>query len=184
MASFRKRDAIVIRMSIAGDKEAERALQRMKLGSARRVMNKIMRDAAKKQLKPAIDAQIAKVSPGVYGSGALKTKPTKVRRFGKIGIRVETPSHNELNIPSGSPYYPFIIERGGTFVSRGRTITIEPRRFMERARDQRSAAIKAYMQRVARRFIDQEVNRLAQKGRSAFRTGKQIASLRIAGLLS
>jgi len=158
-----KHAILSVDLEILGASEARRRMKKLRIGAARNVVNKSLRQAAKRIMKPAIDANISTVSPGQFGTGRLKQLKTRIRRYGKIGIRIQTPTREKLGIKPDEAYYPAILEVG--LAEKG----IEPKRMLRRARDQKSASVKTFLRRVMGKFIDAEVKKLAAKGKPAFR---------------
>lgn len=161
----RRRGGFTVDMKVLGVPQYQKKINSLKLSVARRIVNKGLRQAAKRILQPAVDANVAMVSPGEGGSGKLKSFGTKVRRIlrRKTGVQVQLPTRDDLNIPPDHPYYPAFLEFGNV------KLGITAKRMLRRARNEREKRIIVFLRRSYGRLIRAEVRKLAQKGKSAFR---------------
>jgi hypothetical protein len=181
--------AIKFRTDQAGGKAINRRLNLLKINIARKIVNKALKQAAKRFIQPAVNAGIATVSPGKtierkvgHQPGLLKSKGTKVvkrsRKSTDMGYLVVTPSRTDLNIQGDKPpYYPLLLEYGWKGV--------DGKHFMRRARDQGARRAKTFLRRTILKFIEAEVDAMVRKGKGAklFRSDRQIASFKKRGVI-
>jgi hypothetical protein len=175
----RRRAGVVLDFNFRGVKGVREKLIKFRLTTGRQVLRKAIKKAADQVLKPAIDAGIATVSPGIYGSGRMKQMGTKVVRTNKkpssVQHRVQTASRTDLNIQGDKKaYYPAIIEVGGKASGSFPPKIIAPHRFMRRARDQSARRVKSNMRRSIPKLMDDAIRKLAKKGKTPFRPERQI----------
>lgn len=109
---------------------ANEALFRQLNQFAPALAKKIMRKAARKAAKPLLDAarSFAPVETGALRKG-IKIRSVKRKRSSQIiGVKVQTPTREQLGIPEdASHYYPAVLEYG--------TSEIPARSYMRNARD-------------------------------------------------
>lgn len=154
------RSAKGVDISVIGVPALQRKLKRLRITAQKKIVRQALRTAAKTVVKPVADANIAAVSPGQAGTGALRRYGTRVRaqkarrRSGSFGVEVQTPTREQLNIDPGHAYYPAILEFGDS--ERG----IEPKRMLRKAAEEaRSAAILRIAQEI-RRGIEAAASRI------------------------
>ena len=186
-------------VTIQGIGDIQKSLNTIKLTIARKIANKAIKESAERLMRPAINAGIATVSPGQFGSGLLKQKSTKVVKISKKaknnGYRVITPSRTDLNIQGDDAYYPLLLEVGGRRAGWFPFKIVEGRHFMRNARDQQSSRVRTFLRRTFLKFMDEEVMRIGRlnarsvlgittaKIRTPFRSAKQQASFKKRGLI-
>ncbi len=193
----RRKAGLLVNLDIQGVKEINKRLNRLKLRLAREVVNRALAQGAKRVMQPAINAGIATVTPGLFGTGLLKDRGTDVVKTSKkkahMGFQVKTPSRTDLNIQGNQAYYPAILEVGGKTTGFRGPVNIEGRHFMRNARDQKANRLKKFLRRTILKFIDEEVlfqskkdTVRAAKGKKplgAFRSARQLASFKKRGLI-
>jgi len=163
MGRHRRRAPLSVDLSILGVPGLQSRINSLTLTVGKTIVKKAMRLVAKKNLQPAINANIGQVSPGQFGTGRLKQLRTKIRVVkskGGVGVRISTPTREKLGIQGEAPYYPAILEVG--LSKRG----IEPQNMLKRARDQKSAVVKQNLGKEIGNQIDAAVKKL---GKKAFR---------------
>jgi head-tail adaptor len=174
-----RRAGKIIDLQILGVKEVRNNLKKLKLSVGRKVVNRALAQATARILKPAIDANIATVSPGKKGTGLLQDRETEVHKISRkpshIGYHVRTASRAELNIQGDEPYYPALLEVGGN--------GLEGKHMLKRARDQKSGAVQTFLRRSIPRILDDEVKRIHAAGRTSLRSARQLSSFRKRGLI-
>ncbi len=182
----RRKAGILVNLDIQGGKEINKRLNKLKLRLARQVVTRALAQGAKRIMQPAINAGIATVSPGRFGSGRLKTLNTEVIKVGKpktMLVQIKTPSRTDLDIQGDHAYYPAILEVGGKTSGFRGISYVEGRHFMRNARDQKAGRLKTFLRRTILKFIDEEVQFQARKGRTASRSPRQLASFKKRGLI-
>ena len=182
----RRKGGLHFNFDIGGKKQLIKNLNRLKLNYARNVVRNALEQGAKRIIKPAIDANIATVSPGRFGTGKLKTLGTEVHRTGRkaatkksdpksVSWRVSTPSRAALGIKARRgekepAYYPAILEVGGKASGFFPVHYIEGQHMLKRARDQKNARFRIFLRRTIKKFTDAEIKRIW--GKSAKKDGK------------
>ena len=187
----RKAGLLAPQLDIQGGKEINKRLNKLKLRLGRQVVDRALAQGSKRIMQPAINAGIATISPGRFGSGRLKYLNTEVIKFGKkekgkaptSRFMILTPSRTDLDIQGDHAYYPAILEVGGKTSGFRGISYVEGRHFMRNARDQKAGRLKTFLRRTILKFIDEEVLFQARKGRSANRSPRQLASFKKRGLI-
>ena len=104
-----------------------RELARQLEGLPDNLRNKALRQGLRDTMKPVLDdarANAREFSPRL--ARTIKLRALRLKRRGSVGVKVETGTREELNIPPTDRYYwPAALELGTRF--------IEPRAYMRRA---------------------------------------------------
>ena len=200
----RRKAGVPIQLDVGGVKTVLKNLTRLKLNVGRRVVNQALGQATKRIIQPAVDANIASVSPGRFGTGRLKTLGTEVKRVGKklksgrvsstsVRWMVITPSRTDLNIQSDRGYSPAILEVGGKVSGFAPVRVLEGQHMLKRARDQKAPRFRTFVRRTIKKFMDAEIKRIAgrnvkriaagKKPISPFRSFRQRTSFKRRGIL-
>jgi len=204
----KRRAGFTVGLDIGGTKLVQKRLKRLKLHVARRVVNRANEQAAERILKPAINANLADVSPGRHRTrpksrgqaspGRLKTlgaetEKVKPKKATSMYWQVRTPSRAALKLQSKDAYYPHLLEVGSKTSGFRRPVYIEGKHMLKRARDQKSARIRVFLRRTINKFMEDEIKKMgkrninrAAKGKkplSAFRPFRQRASFKKRGIL-
>lgn len=162
---FRKRQPLGVNIELIGVPGLQKKLLQLTLTVQKQITDKALKVAAKKHLKPAIDANLARVSPGDFGTGRLKTLRSninrrKIKSKRSVHRRVYTPSREKLGLQGEQAYYPFLLEKGSS--ARG----MEPQNMLKQAGIQKSGITKSTIAKELIKGIDAKVRKL---GRKAFR---------------
>ena len=164
----RRKAGLHFALNIGGKKQVIKNLNRLKLVYARNVVRNALEQAARRIREPAINANIATVSPGRFGTGKLKTlgaethptsRKTAAKKSNKKSVswRVSTPSRAALGIKSmrgAKPpaYYPALLEVGGKTSGFRGVLYIEGQHMLKRARDQKAPRIRTFLRRTIKKF--------------------------------
>lgn len=142
---FRKSRGIVD-ISLLGDKQAQRALAQLRIGTQRKVVKRALRAGAKPVLRRVRAG--AEKRTGAHAAN-IKLQTFKTKGFRNFGIQIVTGTREQLGIAPDDPfYYPAILEFGGeredgTVIPAGGNI----RRSMEEKRREATEIIAVEMRR-------------------------------------
>jgi len=180
-------------------------LKMLKLNVAKRVVNRANQEAMERIMEPAINANLADVSPGRHKTRPLgRAKPGRLKMLGTHTEKVvrkptsmywqtRTPSRVDLGLGSKDAYYPHLLEVGSKTSGFRGPVYIEGKHMLKRARDQKAPRIKVFLRRTIMKFMEAEIKKIrarstkridkGKKRLSPFRSSRQIASLKKRGIL-